>query len=108
MGAFTYGRGKKSQNRFAKAMNKNKKIARRSRHINTKPGDCVSCPELMASYSGQAITPVVIEHKTGGNSDRTGAGRAVYRSRSMDFVSIDFTYRTGDTNRPEYHKPQTI
>ncbi len=108
MSAFTYGRGKRSQNRFAKAMNKSKKIARRSRHIDTAPSGCVSTMELAGDYAGQAIKPVVIEYKKTGNSDRTGAGRAVFQNRSMDINAMDLNYRTGDSIRPEHTTPQKL
>ncbi len=108
MGAFTYGRGKKSQNRFAKAMNKSKKIAKRSRHIDTAPSACVSTMSLAGMYSGQAIEPVKTEHKKTGNSDRTSAGSAVFKNRSMCYNTIDFHHRVGHTNHPEYYAPQRM
>ncbi len=108
MGAFTYGRGKRSQNRFAKSLNKSKKIARRSRHIDTAPSECISTMEIVGDYAGQAIKPVVIEYKKTGNSDRTGAGRAVFQNRSVDIDAMDLNYRTGDSIRPEHTAPQTL
>ncbi len=108
MSAFTYGRGKRSQNRFAKSLNKAKRIARRSRHINITPSECVSTMSLAGMYSGQAIEPVIVEYKKTGNSNRAGAGRAVFQNRSMDNDAMNLKYRVSDSTRPEHTTPQKL